>query len=151
MSFFSCVTLNPLAPIRHCAVIFFFPFCLFEFCLSVTIGYSWWGISIPLHCSTKLLSFCSCCSHLIMLLWHSPHDSPISLSLSGLITAERLQCKRWETNGKQIQSTHCLINQVVWCSPTPLLPDNAPSPCVFCTLPCADGETVWSECKHSFA
>lgn len=52
------------------------------------------GISISPHCSSELLSFCGCCSHLIMPPWRSPHDSPISLSLSGLITAERLQCKR---------------------------------------------------------
>lgn len=100
------------------------------------------GISISLHCSTKLLSFCVCCSHLIILLWHSPHDSPVSVSFSGLITAERLQCKRWEINGKQIQSRHCLINQVVWSSPTHLQLENTLSPCVFCLLECADGETV---------
>lgn len=100
------------------------------------------GISISLHCSSKLLSFCVCCSLLIMLLWRSPHDSPFSVSLSGLITAERLQCKRWKTNGKQIQSTHCLINQVVWSFPTRLVLDNTLSPCVFCTLQCADRETV---------
>lgn len=61
----------------------------------------------------KHLSFCSSCSHLIMLPLLSLHDLFSSVSLSGLITTECLQCKRRETNGKQIQSTHCLINQVV--------------------------------------
>lgn len=131
-----------LAPIRHCGFPpFFFSIPVLSFCYNRIFLMG--GISIFLHCSTELLSFCACCSHLIMLLWHSPHDSPASVSLSGLITAERLQCKRWETNGKQIQSTHCLINQVVWSAPTHLPGRQCPvSMCVLYTTMC-----WWRDCE----
>lgn len=115
-----------------------FVYCLFYLYLSVTIGYSWGGpIFVHWHLSTW-----SSCSHLIMLPLLPLHDLSSSVSLSVLITTECLQRKWRKTNGKQIQSAHCLINQVVWCSPKPLLPDNIPSPCVLCTLQCADGEPV---------
>lgn len=99
------------------------------------------GFRFPSLFDTHLW-FCSSCFYLIMLPLLSLHDLFSSVSLSGLITTECLQCKRQETNGKQIQSTHCLINQVVWCSSKPPLPDNIQSPCVFCTRECADGKTV---------
>ena len=82
--------INPI--LWHYFLLFFFPILVLSFCYNRIFLMG--GISISLHCSSKLLSFCVCCSHLIMLLWRSPHDSPLSDSLSGLITAERLQCKR---------------------------------------------------------
>lgn len=111
----------------------YFLYYLFYLYLSIAIGYSF----VHWHLSTG-----SSCFHLIILPLLPLHDLSSSVSLSGLITTGCLQHKWRETNGKQIQSAHCPINQVVWCSPKPPPPDNIPSPCVFCTLQCADGEPV---------